>query len=290
MADIFNMLDTWTDAGTTYTSIKMNATNTASAAGTLLMDLQVGGSSMFAVGKTGTTSTNFGLRIQTAVAWSSSTGSWDFSSSGNPVGLHVEQDLGFSTTSNGLIWWTSSGSSGAYSSRDLVLARDAANTLAQRNGTNAQAFRVYNTYTDASNYERARLEWTSNVLRIGTEVAGTGTNRQVLLLGARITVAQNTSSPSWYFDLDNTGALRCTVDNLTDIGQSGSTRPRDVHISRNFVLNMTQSLGGGVGVVNIGNASTAPTTDPTGGGILYVEAGALKYRGTSGTVTTIAVA
>jgi hypothetical protein len=32
---------------------------------------------------------------------------------------------------------------------------------------------------------------------------------------------------------------------------------------------------------------TAPTTNLTGGGILYVEAGALKYRGSSGTITTI---
>jgi len=33
---------------------------------------------------------------------------------------------------------------------------------------------------------------------------------------------------------------------------------------------------------------TAPTVNPVGGGNLYVEAGALKYRGSSGTVTTIA--
>jgi len=50
----------------------------------------------------------------------------------------------------------------------------------------------------------------------------------------------------------------------------------------------TESFGSGVKVINIGNATTVPTTDPTGGGILYVEAGALKYRGSSGTTTTIA--
>jgi len=33
---------------------------------------------------------------------------------------------------------------------------------------------------------------------------------------------------------------------------------------------------------------TAPGSNPTGGGYLYVESGALKYRGSSGTVTTIA--
>ena len=40
-------------------------------------------------------------------------------------------------------------------------------------------------------------------------------------------------------------------------------------------------------VIGLANA-TAPTTSPAGMGQLYVEAGALKYRGSSGTVTTIA--
>lgn len=50
------------------------------------------------------------------------------------------------------------------------------------------------------------------------------------------------------------------------------------------------TLGGGDGVVFIANASTNPSTNPTSGGVLYVDAGALKYRGSSGTVTTIAAA
>lgn len=49
------------------------------------------------------------------------------------------------------------------------------------------------------------------------------------------------------------------------------------------------SFGGGSNVIFIGNG-TAPSSNPTAGGILYVEAGALKYRGSSGFVTTIAVA
>jgi hypothetical protein len=49
----------------------------------------------------------------------------------------------------------------------------------------------------------------------------------------------------------------------------------------------TPSLGGGANVVFIGNATTAPTSNPTGGGILYVESGALKYRGTSNADATI---
>jgi hypothetical protein len=70
--------------------------------------------------------------------------------------------------------------------------------------------------------------------------------------------------------------------------------------SSNFNL-VLQPNGGNVGVgvsafgtsaakvLGLANA-TAPTTSPAGMGQLYVEAGALKYRGSSGTVTTIAAA
>jgi hypothetical protein len=47
------------------------------------------------------------------------------------------------------------------------------------------------------------------------------------------------------------------------------------------------SYGGGRNVIFITSTGTVPSSNPTGGGILYVEAGALKYRGTSGTVTTL---
>jgi hypothetical protein len=52
----------------------------------------------------------------------------------------------------------------------------------------------------------------------------------------------------------------------------------------------TADFGGGGGVIRIANCTTAPTTNPSLGGILYAEAGALKWRGSSGTVTTIAPA
>jgi hypothetical protein len=58
-------------------------------------------------------------------------------------------------------------------------------------------------------------------------------------------------------------------------------------IVRNLGLNGAVSAGGGVGIAFIANATTVPTTNPMGGGLLYVEAGALKYRGSSGTVTTL---
>jgi hypothetical protein len=52
----------------------------------------------------------------------------------------------------------------------------------------------------------------------------------------------------------------------------------------------TGSYGGGSGVIFIANRTSAPASNPAGGGILYAESGALKWRGSSGTVTTVAAA
>jgi hypothetical protein len=73
----------------------------------------------------------------------------------------------------------------------------------------------------------------------------------------------------------------------TGIAQQGVYRIR-FDGSNTAIGSQTPSAGGGVGVIPIQSATTVPSSNPTGGGILYVDAGALKYRGTSGTVTTIA--
>ena len=58
----------------------------------------------------------------------------------------------------------------------------------------------------------------------------------------------------------------------------------------NIGIGTTSQFGGGQGVIAIANASVAPSVNPAGGGILYVEDGVLKYRGSNGTVTVIAPA
>jgi hypothetical protein len=56
----------------------------------------------------------------------------------------------------------------------------------------------------------------------------------------------------------------------------------------NVGIGAMTDFGDGAGVIGIANAAANPTTNPIGGGLLYVEDGALKYRGRSGTVTTLA--
>ena len=60
-----DMTDTWTNGATAYTAIKMNVTNTASAAASNLIDLQIGGTSFFKVQKDGKTGINVGASAPT---------------------------------------------------------------------------------------------------------------------------------------------------------------------------------------------------------------------------------
>lgn len=75
--NIFDLTDTWNAGGTTFTAIKMNATDTASAAASLLIDLQVGGVSQFKVSKGGLITAQtltIGLGGKTSVAGNTAVG------------------------------------------------------------------------------------------------------------------------------------------------------------------------------------------------------------------------
>jgi len=176
----FDVTQTWNTTGTP-TAIKLNVTDTASNAASLLMDLQVGGASRFNVSKSGQIRAINGTGTSPAYSFinasSNAAGMWLYDvntlalrGNGTNTGINIAQ-ANVRLGANALAWGVD------FNNDDVQLHRDAAATLAQRNGTNAQTFRIYNTFTDASNYERGKMEWASNVLRIGTEKAGTGTAR-----------------------------------------------------------------------------------------------------------------
>jgi hypothetical protein len=127
--------------------------NAPAAFGGNLLDLQVNGTSNFNVASTG---------AFVAVAGSSGINNSGFIGGWN----------------GGAIGFSSSASWAPTVTLDTMLRRDGSGILAQRNGNAAQAFRVYNTFTSATNYELGKLEWASNVFRIGTEKgSGGGTAR-----------------------------------------------------------------------------------------------------------------
>jgi hypothetical protein len=78
-----------------------------------------------------------------------------------------------------------------------------------------------------------------------------------------------------------------TKGNVLELMDNSATKLFQFHNNGNFGVNGS-SYGSGTGVIFIANATTTPSTNPSGGGVLYVEGGALKYKGSSGTVTTIA--
>jgi hypothetical protein len=280
MAYIYDLADTWNASGTTFTAIKMNVTDTASAAASLLMDLQVGGTSKFSVTKAGTTTFSGNLQISNNGVYIE----------GTTTGTVRVPGVG------GYYGWTTNSASTSASTIDLFLLRDAANTLAQRNGVNAQAFNLYNTYTDASNYERGFMRFVSNVLQIGSEKLGTGTARALafqtdgttrLTLGATDGIATFTgpiflsgstrkiyASDSnamdfggvtfTFFRINNaTGVSTFHADYPVTFGSSGVNTP-DTGVSRAAagVLRINNaSTGGGAMQLTEMTAPAAPATD-----------------------------
>jgi len=71
------------------------------------------------------------------------------------------------------------------------------------------------------------------------------------------------------------------------IANAAGTGAIQIGTTRNVQFGNSQSFGGGALVIGINNATTVPTTNAVGGGILYVTGGALTYRGTSGSAKTI---
>ena len=208
---------------------------------------------------------------------------------------------------------------------------EAGNVVARMNGANAQSLRLYNTYTDASNYERLTITGTAgSSVELKAESAGSGaTSLNVVLTpkGIGKVLIPSATSASYAFTIGgDAGLYRAaasilktdgtfvagtqiltnivkrsdsskfvfTASNSTklEIGGAGELgQYLDVQISNTGVFGLgTVDGGSGAKVFSMANCTTAPTTNPSGGGVLYVESGALKYRGSSGSVTTIAAA
>ena len=93
---------------------------------------------------------------------------------------------------------------------------------------------------------------------------------------------------------DSTSATLFAISSAGQLKMTGTIAAYDGLTSMNFgagrnvgFASANSSFGGGSGVIGIQNATTVPTSNPTGGGVLYASAGALNYIGTSGTAAAI---
>jgi hypothetical protein len=183
-APLIDATQTWNSSGVAFTGMRLNINDTASASASNLLDLGTGGgsyTSRFAVRKDGQ------VTVNTLRFFDSLQGTNTITLNANSAGF--SNPLSAPTVFVGFGWASLTGgqSSGVTLSQlnngtgVMLFQPNSTGVVEQRNSTNAQTFRIYNTFTDASNYERGKLEWSSNVLRIGTEKAGTGSARALEL-------------------------------------------------------------------------------------------------------------
>lgn len=78
-----------------------------------------------------------------------------------------------------------------------------------------------------------------------------------------------------------------TLGGGVDVPATTLTGAVAVDGDNNVLLAGASSVALGQGVMALRNATAAPSGTPSGGGVIYVESGALKYKGSSGTVTEL---
>ena len=145
-------------------------------------------------------------------------------------------------------------------SSDLTIYRDAANTIAQRNAANSQSSRVYNTYSDASNYARASLSFVtySGALytKLAAESAGTGAANIGIALSPKGTGAITAQVPD-----GTTAGGNARGDNAVDLQTSRGINDRVASGQYATAIGYSNKASG-IGGVAIGynNISTGPAS------------------------------
>ena len=172
-APVLDLAQHWNNAAVTFTGLRFNATDTASASNSILADFQRNGSSFIRLARSFSAPYIYGTTSDSGVGFSST--GIIARGNGSDIAICNTGNWGWTIRSDGRFEWAAN--TNPTTAADLQIFRDAADTLAQRRGANGQTLRIYNTYTDASNHERLSLRWASNVAIIGTEKAGTGSAR-----------------------------------------------------------------------------------------------------------------
>lgn len=185
---LMSLAGTWNTTGNP-AAIDMNITRTAAGSGTTFL-LARDGSTVYAA--LGTPSSTYGalwlgpnsstLTANNSVMSKTAAGATVLNTDSNSYIIGYENNATglFSARYNRFIiptdaWFGWSIDMTGSNAGNPRLYRDGAdNILAQRVGTNAQTFRVYSTYTDASNYERGALNAGADYIELAAETAGTG--------------------------------------------------------------------------------------------------------------------
>jgi hypothetical protein len=259
---------TWNAVGQTFKALVVNAAGTSdanSASGSLLLDLQLGGTTKAKIDKLGIITANRIILDQ----------------SGSTYQLPTNTPIFWSGSS-----FLRSPSVGVFSFENntqanfFTLVAEAANTLALRNGAAAQTFNVYGTYTSGTSYERLTLSAPSaaNAI-IGTNKgSGGGTARGLdfhtegtarMTIGTTGNVGIGTTAPAAPLEIRATAGttnreslLKCTVSDAgNDAFHIFNATSTDGRFSPGF-SGSTFTHQGGISFVSQTNAANDTGTGP----------------------------
>ena len=172
-------------------------------------------------------------------------------STGTTEGIGINNNLGI----NGYI------SIGTFSST-VRLYNEGANILAQRTGSpfsnlSPQTYRLYNSYTDASNYQRGTLTHTNSSLVIGTEYTTTAGNSALsgqampIILAPGYNQSLSATAPIVLQQTWNNAnnAFTLLSANVTDNASNSNSRLIDLQVNGNTFFNVDKT-----GTIRFGNS------------------------------------
>jgi len=279
---------TWNAGTNVMTALKVVATDTASGATSNLLELWSGATPALKLGikKGGSIISKVGVITPSGTANASGL-SLELFFSGCGLGIDnngstqffidgtakTRCGLGVVVASDQAIAWSSTTHTGLAVASDTILLRDGApNTLALRNGTSAQTFNVYGTYTSITDYKRLSLSCSATTgnatigVPFNSVLAVTGgsspsttatitfaTQAAAFPVGSSVVVAGVTPSGyngTYVVTASTTSSVSYTVGGALAAWSSGGTAT----ISGSNVLNLTG---------NVGIGTTAPTSNLT---------------------------
>jgi len=164
----------------------------------------------------------------------------------------------------------------------VTLTTDVTGILPIANGGTGSSTKNFVDLTTAQSVSGAKTYDGNAIYNNASLTVGTTTD----VLGTALSVVRNSVA---------VGRIDNNASGLRVQAQTNSLQLRGTSNVGITIAATTMTIDSGITSLVISQVSTllnqtAPSGTPSGGGYLYVESGALKYKGSSGTVTTVAVA
>ena len=224
---LVSLAQTWNTTGNP-TAILLNVTATAAGSTSKLLDLQVGGTTVFYVPRT--INEDQGVLVNNSLMIGAAYGAgWIKTTANNPINIGGAANTanlqvnGGIRIGNGSTW----GNNGT-----LFFLHEADNTLAIRNGTNGQTARLYNTFTSSTNFERLNFRWASNEFILDAQAGSAGGTLRGIKIGSA------TSSLLGFYGVTPVDQPATVTDPT-----GGGTQDAEARTAINAIIDRLQELG-----------------------------------------------